>query len=162
VSTARDIAAMYRGPRPVLSRKLAGGLREDRALAWAMAACVLMFVAQLPALAREAHLSGEDLSILMGGALLGLVFVLPLFLYALAFAAFAVARAFGGQGNAGAHRTVLFWALLSATPLLLLRGLVTGFLGPGPEQTLVDFAWLAAFLWFWGTGLWMIGRGVPA
>ena len=66
----REIVATYRGPGAVVSRLLAQGPREDRALMFVMAACGLFFVAQLPALSRRAWLEGVDLNPLMGGALL--------------------------------------------------------------------------------------------
>ncbi len=42
---ARDIAATYRGPRRVMRRLLAQGRREDRAIAYLMISCFLIFVA---------------------------------------------------------------------------------------------------------------------
>ncbi|MCB1334215.1 MAG: YIP1 family protein [Roseivivax sp.] len=149
----RDIVATYRGPGRVVRRLLAMGQREDRALAFVMAACVLMFVARWPALARESHLSGGDLNMAMGGTLLAVVFILPLILYLLAGLSHLVARVFGGTGSYYGARLALFWALLAATPLALLSGLVGGFIGPGPAQTVTGLAWSVAFLWFWGAGL---------
>lgn len=153
MSVARDIAATYRGPAAVMRRLAAMGRREDRALAFLIAFCLLGFVAQLPGLARRAHLEGQDLSMLMGGALLGSLFLLPLLLYALAGLSHLALRLFGWAGTGFGARLALFWALLASTPLVLLNGLVAGFLGPGPAQNLVGLAWLAVFLWFWGAGL---------
>jgi hypothetical protein len=162
MSVARNIAATYRGPKRVIARLLSDGPREDRALAYVMAACALMFIAQLPRLARESHLTGEDLNMLMGGALLGTVFIAPLLLYGLAWLSHLVAKVFGGQGSFWSARMALFWALLASAPLLLLHGLVAGFIGPGPQLTIVGLAWCAAFFCFWGTGLWCAEKGVPA
>lgn len=75
MAVTRDIVATYRGPGRVVARLLAMGQREDRALAFVMGFCVIAFVAQMPALARQAHLTGEDLDMLMGGALLGTVLI---------------------------------------------------------------------------------------
>jgi hypothetical protein len=153
MSIARNIAATYRGPGRVMSQILAMGPREDRALAYLMAACVLMFIAQLPKLARQAHLTGEDLNMLMGGSLMGLIFIAPLLFYALAWLSHLVARAFGGQGTFFTARMALFWALLASSPLLLLHGLVAGFVGPGVQLQLVGAIWVVVFLWFWISGL---------
>ena len=68
-----DIGATYRGPGRVMTRLLAAGPREDRALVYLIGFCGLAFVAQLPALARKAHLEGLDLAPLMGGAIGGLL-----------------------------------------------------------------------------------------
>ncbi|MDX1744002.1 MAG: YIP1 family protein [Ruegeria sp.] len=148
-----DIVATYRGPGRVVRRLLDLGQREDRALIFVMGFCVGAFIAQLPALARRAHLEGLELNMLMGGALLGSVIILPLVLYVLAFVSYGAARLVGGRGSAYGARLALFWALLSSTPLVLLNGLVAGFLGPGSALTLVGVIWLGVFIWFWLAGL---------
>jgi hypothetical protein len=149
----RDIVATYRGPRRVVRRLLDMGQREDRALVILIAACAVMFVAQWPRLAREAHLSGEALNPLLGGALLGWVFIAPLMLYALALLSHGLARMIGGRGTAYGARLALFWALLAASPLILLHGLVAGFVGPGPGLQAVGLIWCGVFGWFWISGL---------
>lgn len=148
-----DIVATYRGPGRVVRRLLDLGEREDRALIFVMGFCVVAFVAQLPSLARRAHLEGLELNMLMGGALLGTVFILPLFFYTLAFVSYGATRLFGGRGTAYGARLALFWALLASTPLVLLNGLVAGFIGPGLALTLVGLIWLVVFTWFWLAGL---------
>lgn len=150
---ATDIVASYRGPGKVVSRLLAGGPQEGRSLMFLMLACTLMFVAQLPRLSREAHLTGQDLNMLMGGSLLALIFIAPLIFYACAALSRLIARALGGSGAGWRSRVALFWALLAASPLLLLHGLVAGFIGPGMQKTLVGVIWCAVFLWFWAAGL---------
>ncbi|MFC6687433.1 YIP1 family protein [Jhaorihella thermophila] len=149
MAVTTDIIATWRGPRQVMRRLLAMGQREDRALAFAMAFCVISFIAQMPSLARKAHLEGVELNPLLGGALLGAVIILPLMLYVVAAISRLVARVFGGQGTWYGARLALFWSLLATTPLVLLRGLVAGFIGPGPVQFGVDALWLVVFLWFW-------------
>ena len=144
-----DIVASYRGPRAVMRRLLAMGQNEGRALAILMAGCALTFVGQWPRLAREAHLTGQELNALLGGALLGWLFIAPLAFYALAFLSHLIARAFGGAGRGYGARLALFWAHLAAAPLLLLHGLVAGFIGPGPGLTAVGVVWCTVFLWFW-------------
>ena len=70
MAITQNISATYRGPGRVVRRLLDMGPREDRALAYLMAGCLMVFVAQLPRLAREAHFSGEDLDMLMGASLM--------------------------------------------------------------------------------------------
>ena len=154
-----DIVATYRGPRRVIRRLLDMGQREDRALVMLIAACVIVFVAQWPRLAREAHLAGEALNPLLGGALLAWVFIAPLLLYAVAFLSHAIARLFKGAGTAYGARLALFWAFLAASPLMLLNGLVAGFVGPGPGLQLVGAIWIVIFLWFWLSNLREAGWG---
>lgn len=147
-----DILATYGGPRRVVRRLLVTGPREDRALAILVAACLVVFVAQWPRLAREAHLSGTELNPLLGGALLGWIFLAPLMLYALAMLTHGLARLLGGQGTAFGARIALFWAFLAASPLILLHGLVAGFIGPGPGLQAVGLVWCGVFGWFWLSG----------
>ena len=158
MSVSGDIIATYRGPAAVVRRLLAAGPREDRALALVLAACALAFVAQLPGLAREAHLTGAELAPLMGSRLLGTVFLAPLFLYALAGLTHLVARLLGGQGAFWGARLALFWALLAVSPLVLVQGLVAGLVGPGPALTAIGAIGFAVFAWFWGAGLWQAER----
>ena len=142
-----------------MRRMLAMGENEGRALAILMAGCALTFVSQWPRLAREAHLTEQDLNPLMGGALLGWVFIAPLAFYALAFLSHLAIRALGASGSAFASRLALFWAFLAASPLLLLHGLVAGFVGPGAGLNGVGIVWCAVFLWVWISNLRQAGWG---
>ncbi len=143
-----DIARGWRDPAGLARAKLAQG--EGGALATVMGACALLFVAQWPRLAREAYLNPEvPQDARVGGALLGIVFVLPLFLYVLAGAGRLVARVFGVHVSGIGSRVALFWALLCLTPVLLLHGLATGFVGQGAAVTLLGLFVLAVFGYLW-------------
>lgn len=149
MSVTADITATYRGPGRVMRRLLSMGQREDRALAILMAACTLVFVAQMPRLARVAFLNGQELNMLLGGALLGWLIIAPLLFYLIAAASHIVARLLGGKGDWYGARLALFWSLLASSPVLLLQGMVAGFIGPGPELQAVGAVWLGVFGWFW-------------
>ncbi|MFX0541052.1 YIP1 family protein [Roseovarius sp. S4756] len=153
MAVTRDIVATYRGPRAVMRRLLEMGQREDRALAILMAGCIVMFVAQWPRLAREAYLTGQELNPLLGGALLAWAFIAPLILYLIALTSHWIAKLLGGDGTGFGARMALFWALLAASPLVLLHGLVAGFVGSGAGHTAVGFVWFIAFAMFWISGL---------
>jgi len=156
-----DIVSTYRGPRKVMRRLLSMGAREDRALAIVMAACLVVFIAQWPRLSREAHLTGQELNPLLGGTLMAWIFIAPLLFYTLAFATHLVLRALRRPVAGFSTRIALFWALLASSPLILLHGLVAGFIGPGIEQKIVGVVWLVIFLWFWGANLREAGWGEP-
>ena len=158
MSVSADIVATYRGPGRVMRRLLAMGQREDRALAILMAGCALVFIAQMPRLAREAHLTGQELNMLLGGALLGWLIIAPLAFYGFAALSHLFAKLLGGRGDWFGARLALFWSLLASGPLLLLNGLVAGFIGPGAALNAVGFVWLIVFIWFWVTGLWQAER----
>lgn len=153
MSVIRDIVATYRGPGRVVRRLLDMGIREDRALVFLMLGCGIVFVAQLPRLSREAQLSGQELNMLLGASLLAWLAIAPLLLYLLAGLTYLVTRLFGGKGDGYGARLALFWALLAASPLMLLNGLVAGLIGPGPGLQGIGAIWLAVFVWFWISGL---------
>ncbi len=152
MSVVRDIMGTYRSPARVMRKLVSMGQREDRALALLMFGCVVIFIAQWPRLARQAHYTGEELNILLGGALLGWVFIMPLVFYTLAMGVYFGFRLFGSKGQSWGQRLALFWAVLAAAPILLLDGLVAGFLGQGAPRMAVGAVWLAAFFWFWFSG----------
>lgn len=155
----RDIVATYRGPGRVLHGLLSMGEREDRALAIVMAGCFVAFISSWPGLQRQAHFTGEELNPLLGGALMAWMFVAPLLFYAIALISYFVLRAIGGKLGGFDARLALFWAFLAASPLLLLHGLVAGFIGPGLEKNIVGALWIAIFLWFWISGMKVAGWG---
>ncbi|WP_204114227.1 YIP1 family protein [Shimia biformata] len=159
MSVTRDMMAMYRGPHRVIRRFLDMGPREDRALAILMAGCLVMFIAQWPRLSREAHLTGDELNPMLGGALLGWMFIAPLALYVLAFLSNLILRAVGRKPSGYATRIALFWAFLATGPILLLHGLIAGFIGPGIGLQSVGLIWVLVFLWFWISGLLVAGKG---
>lgn len=150
MSITQRIVTSWRAPRHVMRGMLAAGPREDRALAILLAACLVMFIAQWPALSRAAHFQPEiPLQARLSGALLATMFMVPLLAYAIAALTHLAARAMGGQGTFFAARLALFWSLLAITPLTLLQGLVMGFIGPGPAATLTGVVVLAGFLFQW-------------
>ncbi|MEL7100008.1 MAG: YIP1 family protein [Pseudomonadota bacterium] len=143
------VATYRRGPGVVMRRLLALGQREDRALIFLMVACVIMFVAQLPRISREATLGGYDAGPFLQAAALAWILIAPLVLYLIAPVSRLIGMVLGGQGTWYGARLALFWALLAASPVHLLLGLTAGFIGEGIQMTLMGVLWLAVFLWFW-------------
>ncbi|MCW1933716.1 YIP1 family protein [Pararhodobacter zhoushanensis] len=139
-----DIVASYRRPRAVL-RSLQGDRREARILVYLMLACALIFVAQWPRLARDAHMDETiPLDALLSGALFAWIFIAPLAFYALGGMLSLVLR-IAGPVDAFAVRLGLFWALLVAAPLMLFQGLVAGLIGPGLQANLAGLPAAVAF-----------------
>lgn len=158
MSVAGDILRAYRAPQAVFRARLGEGVREDRALVVLMAACGLIFVAQWPRLQREAFETGADFQPLVGGALLAWLFIVPLAAYAIGTLTHMLIRPFGGAGSGYSARFALFWALLVASPLWLLWGMVAGLIGPGGQLNLVGAVALTAFLVHWSLNLWVAER----
>ena len=154
MTVSADILATWRGPRAVMRAKLADGTREDRALATLIGACLLIFIAELPGLARAAHLDPSvPLQARIGGALLATLFLLPLVFYALAGLSYLALRLRGHRGGAFPARLALFWSLLASAPLVLAAGLVSGLSGSGPLAQITGLAVLAGFILIWRAAL---------
>ncbi|KPQ06154.1 MAG: putative membrane protein [Rhodobacteraceae bacterium HLUCCA12] len=142
-----DILRSYRAPRMVLRERMAGERREGRALVYLMIACALIFVAQWPRLARQAHLSPEvPFDALLAGALFGWMFLAPLFFYGIGALLGMVLKLLRRGADAFAARLALFWALLAASPLVLAQGLVAAFAGPGALSVATGLVVIAVFL----------------
>lgn len=152
MSVSRDIAATWVRPRRVMRRLLAQGRREDRALVYLLLACGIIFVAQWPAISREVALNpdGAPLQARLAITFFAWLMIWPLAFYGLGSLTHLIARPLGGRGSFYSARLALFWALLASTPAWLFYGLVNGFIGPGPAQTLVGAGLLLAFLSIWG------------
>lgn len=157
MAVLRDIAATYRAPGAVIRRRLAAGEREDRALIVLIAGCGIVFVSQWPRLAHESAITGQELNPLLGGALMAWMFIMPLVFYTLALLAHWGARVLGGKGRPFGARLALFWALLASSPLIVLSGLVAGYIGDGPLKSIIGALWLAVFIWFWMSGMRRVG-----
>lgn len=179
MSVTRDIPRAWLRPRSVMQRRLAQQPDEKIAFVYLAAASVLGFVAQLPGLVRTSRASDpvfeaelvseaarvgvaipEDLAdakfeALFSGAVMGWIFIVPLFLYILAFLSHLVARMLGGRGTGLRARVALFWSTLAVTPAMLLLGLTTGFVGPGSAQLLVSTVLLCGFIWIWLNSLYV-------
>lgn len=154
MSVTRDIVRSYRDPDAVMRQHLAHGPREDRALMFLMLSCALLFMAQWPRLARKAAVDDTiTLDALLAGALFGWVFVAPLFFYGLAALGRLLGRMVGGQGSFGSARMALFWTLLTIAPLALLRGLLSGLVGPGLIDMVAGLIVLGFFGYLWFANL---------
>ncbi len=156
MSVTSDMLRTWRRPREVMRDLMAHGAREDRALAYLMAACVVVFIAQWPRLSRMSagfDLAPEadvpELSQLMAYEMLGWLMVWPLLFYGIAAVSHLVAKILGGQGTWYTARLALFWSLLATTPAALLYGLTAGLIGPSTQTHLVGAVWIAAFVVIW-------------
>ncbi len=154
MSVVRNIIRTYKSPRKTISGLIAQGPREPEVLVFAMLACGLIFVAQWPVLSRAAALDPSvTFEQRMGGALFGIMFMLPLLLYGLAGLLQLALRLFSAK-VIGLHvRLVLFWSLLSVTPLMLAQGGLSAFLGATSAVMVFGFVVAGVFLYILGAGV---------
>ena len=162
MAVSTEMVRAYTGPRAAMRRQLAGGENEGRALVYLMIGCLIFFVAQLPRLSREHFFDPSiPLEARVSAALYGWMFIAPLFFIVLAAVSHIFARLVGGCGTWFSARMALFWSLLVVSPLGLLLGLVSGFIGQGPAQKATSLLLVAAFFYIWGSGLIEAERRTP-
>ncbi|MCX7565447.1 YIP1 family protein [Sulfitobacter sp. F26169L] len=154
MALTQDILATYKGPGRVVSRFLAQGRNEVRALLFLLIAGMLMFVATAPFQAREAQLNPEvPLAARLYWSAFFFVFIMPILVYLFAILVRGLAWIARRKVTGFEIRFTLIWALLASTPVILLTGLTAAFIGPGIQLQLLGFVWLAVFGWFWASGL---------
>lgn len=156
MAVTNDIVRTWRSPRAVMRDLLAQGRREDRAIAYLMISCFLIFVAQWPRLRRVAEgyepsqfPAEVNFEGMMTYTFFGAVIILPLAMYAIAALSHIVARVLGGKGSWFGARLALFWTLLAISPFILLYGLVRGLIGGGLQADIVSWSGAAIFLIIW-------------
>ena len=151
---SRDIAQMYRRPRSVVRELYAMGPREDRAIAWLIIGCFLVFISRLPALQRAAVNGGSNFQQDTIYAFFALLMIAPLLFYLLAAILFLITKIIRPGATSYGARLAVFWGWLAATPVALFYGLLVGFNGlDHPGTILIGALWLGVLLWFWISGL---------
>ncbi|KIN72433.1 hypothetical protein [Sulfitobacter guttiformis] len=154
MALTQDILATYRGPGRVVAQFLSQGRNEVRALLFVLIAGILMFIASTPFQAREAQLDPDiPLEARLYWSALFYILMLPILIYVFALIITGLARIARRQISGYEIRFTLIWALLASTPVMLLVGLVAGFIGTGIQLQLVGLLWFAVFGWFWIAGL---------
>ncbi|MFT4015044.1 MAG: hypothetical protein QM682_16980 [Paracoccus sp. (in: a-proteobacteria)] len=135
------------------------GMPERGLIVLLMLALLIFLVAQAPEHARAAQLDPSvPLDARIGGAVLAVLFMMPLLAYGLASLVSVLSRLARRPVSATDSRLALFWALLAVSPAMLLSGLVAGLIGPGPALGLVRAIAGIGFLGIWGAGLRALSR----
>ena len=148
MSVTADIVESWRRPQAVVRRLLGQARSEPFAFSLLGTGLVLLFVSLTPFLAREAYLSPEQpLTQRLLAAALAMAATVPLW-YLLASFGHLVARVLGGKGSFYAARVALFWALVAASPALLVSGMVRGMVGGGRSDVIGLIA-AGVFVLFW-------------
>lgn len=154
----RVIASWWR-PGPVITALR--GLPDRALIAILMAAMLMFLVAQLPIHARAAHFDPSvPLQARIGGAMLAVMFMMPLLAYAMAALVAAVSQLTSRPISGQDSRLALFWALLAVSPAMLLAGLTAGLSGAPAAVGLTRAVAGVGFLVIWGAGLRTLSRKV--
>lgn len=144
-------------PRRVVRSLVA--MSEAQKVVLLMLAMLIFLIAQAPGHSRAAALDPSiPFEARFGGALLAVMFLMPLFAYAVSWLVSVLSRLTPWQVSGPDSRLALFWALLAVAPAMLLQGLVAAFVGPGPALTLVQIICGLGFLFIWGAGLSALAR----
>lgn len=159
MSVTTDIVESWRRPRKVVRRHLARGKSEPFAFSLLFVFLLIAFIAQYPS---AAQLAQQDPAVPLSPQLLakalGLLATIPFF-YLVAALSRLIGKAAGGRGSWYGARIALFWALVAVTPLVLLMGVVTALIGPGPQLTATGIIAFAGFLFQWILGLMVVEQG---
>ena len=148
MSVVSNVLYTYRSPSKAFERMYASPANEATSLGYLMGACFLTYVSQWPHLARQAHLEEFNLQTSLAASLLAWLLIAPLLLYTLALVLYFFHKFFKGSKSSAQIRMGLFWSFLAATPIMMLFGLVKGFLGDGTAESIVGFFWFVAFSYF--------------
>ncbi len=161
-----DMARTWRrGPGVVVREHLARGPGEGRAFGFLMIGLLLVVVAQLPSLSRDAAASVvgaplvtplarslppefRTMDVMVAYTILPWLVIAPLVFYLLAFLVQLLSRVLGGRGTGFGARLALFWSWLAASPLALLTGLSAALAGSSAANV-SGLLWIAAFVAFW-------------
>lgn len=167
-ASGQDLTAAHRGivPRVLQSwwapRRVVRGLADlpDRALIVVLMSAMLIFlIAQAPGHARAAQMDPSiPLEARISGAVMGVMFLMPLLAYAVAGLVGLLSRLTPWRLDPQHSRLALFWALLAVAPAVLLAGLVEGLIGPGMTLTLTRAVAGVGFVVIWGAGIAALAR----
>ncbi len=133
--------------------------REAQLLFYAMLACLLFFIARLPAVMADLPpaIAGDPdtRAAYLGAQVVASVLFGPLMLYGVAGLAHLGARAVGGRASWADARLALFWALLLGAPLMLVAGAAASVARMAGAPGLAAAAAIAPFgvLWLWAVCL---------
>lgn len=126
-----------------------------------MAAMLIYLIGQAPLRAREAQIDPSiPFDARMGGALLAVMFLMPLIAYGVAALVAGLSRLTPRRLSQEDSRLALFWALLAVSPAMLLWGLVAGLVGPGMAQSLTAAVAGIGFVMIWGAGISVLARRI--
>ena len=155
MAVATDIVRAYAGPRRTARLVLSKVDTESKALALVMIGCTFLFIAQFPELVLQGRTNAGQptLAAMAAGRFIGTLLFAPLMFYLLAGATGALMRLLDRQISWLHSRVSLFWAVLAASPLVLIEAVAGGLQLNDLVQQTVSVATIVLFTAFWVSGL---------
>ena len=155
MAVASDVARAYARPRRTARLILSKADTESRALALVMTGCAFLFIAQFPELILQGQTNAghPTLAAMAAGRVIGTLLFAPLLFYFLAGTAGALMRLLGRQISWLHSRVSLFWAVLAASPLVLIEAVARGLQLNDLVQQAVSVVTIILFAAFWVSGL---------
>ena len=154
-----QVIGAFRDIRASFEAQMSAGYGEERLLAYVAIACLLAFVAGLPAGVRDGTFAddGQFLPGLIAGRFVAMVLFGPLFLYGVAALSHIVSVwTFGGKGDYFRARVAFFWSLVLGIPIILIQTIALEAIdlsGLSGLRSMVSFGIGVFWLWIWSTGI---------
>lgn len=154
-----QVIGAYRDLRASFEAQLGAGYGEERLLAYVALACLLAFVAGIPAALRTGAFveDGQLLPGIIAGRFVAMVLFGPLFLYGFAALTHVIAVfTFGGRGDYFSARVAFFWSLILGVPLLLIQAIALQAIelsGAESYRQLVTTPIALIWMWIFATGI---------
>ncbi len=145
MSLLSDIVAAYKAPKREMRRHIDNVIAEEQTLFFAMLFGGFSFLAQLPDIAKRAHITEQSLSAMTAAQFIASVFMMPLLMYGIAAISHFICARFGGQGDHIGARRALFWAAVVTAPVLLLSAVLNTFV---PDLRIIG-AVITSVVFFW-------------
>lgn len=117
-----------------------------------LAACLITFLSTLPVSMRESLGSDISFESLMVAAFFAWVFIAPLAFYVVALVFWGGLWVFLSIPSHQV-RAVIFQAFFNTAPILLIFGIVRGYLGTGTPSLMIGAVWAGTLFWHLGLGL---------
>ena len=153
MSLIKNIMDSYFRPSHIFSTMYSDCKGESTALAFLSLGCCITFLSNWPVLMRRSLVENQPLEVLLGGALLAWLFLAPLLFYFFAWLLSIILKIIGFQARGLFVRLTLFWGFLASTPILLIFGLVGGYIGDGLLYRVIGVLYWIALIRFIFIGL---------
>lgn len=144
----RGILTFYTDPRGSVRAMLDSRPSEAQILVFGVLACAILTARRIITISV---LADDDTDVMgqISANLVSLMFLMPIFLYALAALGTLLARAFRGVGSWQDGRAAFFWAVLVSAPVVFLGSMVQLFVPNLPAMAFAALGQVGAVVLAW-------------